>query len=168
MTSLTLKLPTIPSLISDDVQVSEPLCRYLIRVKLSALGGRSMRGIERAFAAVLLLAAIGGAAVFASESGRGLAAAVHLAAPPDQHLAAPGSVLVAPTASAGHSRPVSRPAALPAPVTAPRAVSRKTTPVRPATLVPARTEPRRAPQTPTRAPSPVPAPAPVAAPADAP
>ena len=71
MTSLTLKLPTIPSLISDDVQVSEPLCRYLIRVKLSALGGRSMRGIERVFAAILLLAAVGGAAVFARESDGG-------------------------------------------------------------------------------------------------
>ena len=39
MTSLTLKLPTILSLISDDVQVSGPFCRYLVRVMLSAVGG---------------------------------------------------------------------------------------------------------------------------------
>src|SRR5712672_2235512 len=108
MTSLTLKLPTTLSRISDDVQVSDPFCRYLIRVMLSALGGRSMRGIERVLTAILLLAAVGGAAVFARQSGSGLAGAIHLAAPPEQHLGAPGSVLIAPTASADHSQRVLR------------------------------------------------------------
>src|SRR3954465_3844226 len=109
MTSLTLKLPTI----TDHVQVSDPFCRYLIRVMLSALGGRYMRGIERVLAAILLVSAIAGAAVFARESGSGLPAAVHPAAPPARALPAPGMVLVAPTASADHSQRVLRPTASP-------------------------------------------------------
>src|SRR5579864_1436810 len=87
----------IPSLISDDPQVSGPFCRYLVRVMLSALGGGSMRGIERVLAALLLIGAVGGAAVFASHSGSSPADAVRLAAPPEQHLSGPGAVLIAPT-----------------------------------------------------------------------
>ncbi len=127
-----------------------------------------MRGIERVLAAILLLAAVGGAAVFARESGSGLAGAVHLAAPPEQHLVAPGSVLIAPTASADHSQRVLR-LALPALVTTRTALSGKTTLLRPARLVPARTQPRTAPQAPTAAPSspaPTPAPTPVATPTE--
>jgi hypothetical protein len=130
-----------------------------------------MRGVERVLAAILLLAAVGGAAVFARQSGSGLAGAVHLAAPPDQHLAAPGSVLVAPTASADHSQRELRPGA-PATLPAPRQAAGGTaTPIRPATLPPARTRPRTVPQppaapgpTPSPAPAPTPAPTPVATP----
>src|SRR4051812_39574850 len=142
MTSLTLKLP----MISDHVQVSNRFCRYLIRVMLSALGDRSMRGIERVLAAILLLAAVGGAAVFARESGSGLAGAVHLAAPPDQHPAAPGSVLVALTASADHSERVPRPAAPPTLAALRQPAGAKATPTRPTTLPGARTLPRTVPQ----------------------
>jgi hypothetical protein len=127
-----------------------------------------MRGIDRVLAAILLLAAIGGAAVFARESGSGLAGAVHLAAPPDQHLAAPGSVLVAPTASADHSQRELRPAG-PSTLAAafPQAAGGTATPARPATLPPARTRPRTVPQAPA-APGPTPAPTPSPAPAPAP
>ena len=41
-----------------------------------------MRGIEKVLGAILLLAAVGGAAVFARQSGGGLAGGLHLAAPP--------------------------------------------------------------------------------------
>src|ERR1700758_505268 len=88
----------IPSLISDDAQVPGPFCRYLVRVMLSASGGGSMRGIERVLAAVLLIGAVAGAAVFASHSGSSPAEApVRLAAPPEQHVSGPGAVLIAPT-----------------------------------------------------------------------
>jgi hypothetical protein len=117
-----------------------------------------MRGIERVLAAILLLTAVGGAAVFARQSGSGLAGAIHLAAPPEQHLGAPGSVLIAPTASADHSQRVLR-LAVPTLLTPRPALSGKVTPLRPATLVPARTEPRTAPGAPTAAPSPSPTPA---------
>lgn len=57
-----------------------------------------MRGIERVLAAVLLVGAVGGAAVFASHSGSSPGAdVVRLAAPPEQHLSGPAAVLIAPT-----------------------------------------------------------------------
>jgi len=57
-----------------------------------------MRGIERVLAAVLLIGAVAGAAVFASHSVSNPGAdAVRLAAPPEQHLSGPGAVLIAPT-----------------------------------------------------------------------
>jgi hypothetical protein len=117
-----------------------------------------MRGIERVLGAILLLVAVAGAAVFARQSGSGLAGAIHLAAPPEQHLGAPGSVLIAPTASADHSQRVLR-LAVPTLLTPRPALSGKITPLRPATLVPARTQPRRVPGAPTAAPSPSPTPA---------
>ena len=83
----------------------------------------------------------GGAAVFARESGSGLAGAVHFAAPPDQHLAAPGTVLIAPTVSADHSQRVLRLAVSPLVTTRLPALSVKTTPLRPATIVPSARSP---------------------------
>jgi hypothetical protein len=116
-----------------------------------------MRGVERVLAAILLVAAVGGAAVFARQSGSGLVEAVHLAAPPPQHLAAPGTVLIAPTSSADHSRRVLR---LPvsARMTARPAEKAQSTPLRPLTVVQPRS--RQQPQ----AAIPAAAPAPVAAP----
>src|ERR1700674_1108838 len=97
MTSLSLKLPTVTSLTSDDVQGSGPPCRYLDRVMLSAVGGESMRGIDRVLAVILLAGAVGGAAAFARHSGSDSAArVVHLAVPPLQHVEAPETVLIAP------------------------------------------------------------------------
>jgi hypothetical protein len=127
-----------------------------------------MRGIERVLAAILLLTAVGGAAVFAHESGSGLAGAVHFAAPPDQHLAAPGTVLIAPTGSADHSQRVLRLAVSPLVTTRLPALSVKTTPLRPATIVPSRGEPgtqtRTVPQAPTPSPIPDVTPTPIATP----
>jgi outer membrane biosynthesis protein TonB len=57
-----------------------------------------MRGIGRVLAGVLLVGAVGGAAAFARQSGNDLSAqAVELAAPPLQHIGAPGTVLFART-----------------------------------------------------------------------
>jgi len=57
-----------------------------------------MRGIVRVPAALLLIGAVAGAAVFASHSGSSPSAdAVRLAAPPEQHLSGPAAVLIAPT-----------------------------------------------------------------------
>lgn len=114
-----------------------------------------MRGIERVLTGIVLVAAVGGAAVFARQSGSGLAGAVHLAAPPEQHLAAPGLVLIAPTASADHSQSVLGLAVSPLLQTRP-ALSGKTTPLRPATIVPTLTQPRTAPEAPGAGPSPAP------------
>lgn len=121
-----------------------------------------MRGIERVLAAILLLAAVGGAALFARESGSGPVRAVHLAAPPQQHLAAPGTVLIAPTSSPDHSQWVLRLAVSPQVTTRP-ATSAQGTPLRPVTIV----RPRPRPQPPAPAPSPTPTatPTPVAMPA---
>ena len=69
-----------------------------------------MSGIGRVLAGVLLVGAVGGAAAFARESGSDLSAApaIGLAAPPPQHIGAPGTVLYArtppPVAVAIHSR----------------------------------------------------------------
>ena len=57
-----------------------------------------MRGIDRVLAVVLLLGAVGGAAAFARHSGSdSTARTVDLAAPPLQHVTAPGTVVIAPT-----------------------------------------------------------------------
>ena len=57
-----------------------------------------MRGIDRVIAVILLVGAVGGAAAFARQSGSDpTARGVHLAAPPLQHVGAPGTVLIAPT-----------------------------------------------------------------------
>ncbi len=57
-----------------------------------------MRGIDRFFAVILLVGAVGGAAAFARQSGSdSTAQGVDLAAPPLQHSAAPAAVLIAPT-----------------------------------------------------------------------
>jgi len=57
-----------------------------------------MRGIDRLLAGVLLVGAVGGAAVFARQSGSDPSVrAVELAAPPLQHLRAPGTVLLTQT-----------------------------------------------------------------------
>src|SRR4051812_15766987 len=119
MTSLSLKLPMVLSLTSNDVQVSGPSCRYLDRVMLSAVGGASMRGIDRVLAVLLLLGAVGGAAAFARQSGSESASpGVDLAAPPLQHVAAPGTFFIAPKLV----RPVRVPPARP--VTTPQATPR--------------------------------------------
>src|SRR5690242_6889360 len=97
MTSLTLKLPTVFPFVSSHVQAFGPPCRYLIRVMLSAGRPGTMRGIERVFAGILLLAAIAGAAAFAHGLGRTVATPapqVHLASPPPQHASAPGTVVI--------------------------------------------------------------------------
>jgi outer membrane biosynthesis protein TonB len=57
-----------------------------------------MRGIDRLLAAILLLGAVAGAAAFARQSGNySTAQGVDLAAPPLQHVAAPGTFFIAPT-----------------------------------------------------------------------
>ena len=126
-----------------------------------------MRGIDRVLAAVLLIGAVAGAAVFASHSGSNAAVdAVRLAAPPEQHLSGPGAVLIAPTPadrSQGlrvvRAAPavVSIPAIRQAGVAALSEPAKQTVRLRPITpLAPA---PGAAP---TPSPAPVPAPAPVA------
>ena len=56
-----------------------------------------MRGIDRVLAVILLLGAVGGAAAFARQSGSESASrSVDLAAPPLQHVEAPGTFFIAP------------------------------------------------------------------------
>ena len=58
-----------------------------------------MRSIDRFLAGILLAGAVGGAAVFARHSGSDSSAhAVDLAAPPPQHIGAPGTVALPPPA----------------------------------------------------------------------
>src|SRR5512141_1379219 len=60
---------------------------------LSARGGANMRGMHRLLAAILLAGAVGGITVFTRHLGRvPEPVAVRLAAPPPQHLTAPGAV----------------------------------------------------------------------------
>jgi hypothetical protein len=133
-----------------------------------------MRGIERVPAAVLLMGAVGGAAVFASHSGSPGADAVRLGAPPEQHLSGPGAVLIAPT-PADRSQALRVVRAAPAVVSIPAighaggAVAlihpaKQTVRLRP--ITPLSPVPVTAP-TPSPSPSPVPVPAP-AAPVQAP
>ena len=57
-----------------------------------------MRNIDRFLAVILLVGAVGGVAVFANQSGSDSSAqAIDLAAPPLQHIGAPGTVLFAHT-----------------------------------------------------------------------
>lgn len=57
-----------------------------------------MRGINRFLAGILLAGAVAGAAVFARHSGRDSSAyVVELAAPPQQHVGAPGTLLFTPS-----------------------------------------------------------------------
>jgi hypothetical protein len=64
---------------------------------LSAVGGEIMRGIDRVIAVLLLLGAVGGAAAFARQSGiESTSRGVDLAAPPFQHVEAPGTFFIAP------------------------------------------------------------------------
>src|SRR5438067_1421047 len=73
---------------------------------LSAVGGENMRGIDRVLIVILFLAGVGGAAAFARHSGSDSAArGVPLAAPPSQHLEAPGAILVAPTPALSRVKP---------------------------------------------------------------
>jgi hypothetical protein len=73
---------------------------------LSAVGGENMRGIDRVLAVVLLLGAVGGAAAFARHSGSdSTARTVDLAAPPLQHVTAPGTVVIAPTPAPTRVKP---------------------------------------------------------------
>ena len=66
-----------------------------------------MRGIDRVLAVILLLGAVGGAAAFARHSGSDSAArTVDLAAPPLQHVRAPGTILIAPTPAPRRVKPV--------------------------------------------------------------
>jgi hypothetical protein len=110
-----------------------------------------MRGIDRVLAVLLLLGAVGGAAAFARQSGRETASpGVDLAAPPFQHVQAPGSFFVAPRLiSPVKVAPVRR-------VTIPQA-----TPRPPTRAVPAQNRPQPAIARPSAAP---PAPAAVQAP----
>jgi hypothetical protein len=65
---------------------------------MSAVGVESMRGLDRVLAGIVLAGAVGGVAVFARHSGTSSPAhAVALAAPPLQHIGAPGTVLFAQT-----------------------------------------------------------------------
>ena len=116
-----------------------------------------MRGIDRVLAVILLAGAVGGAAAFARHSGSdSTPRGVHLAAPPLQHVRAPGTVLIAPMPAA---KRVSPPKAAPARrVTIPQATLR-----RPAKVV----QPQNRPQPPEPKPAPAPvqaAPAPVQTP----
>lgn len=124
-----------------------------------------MRGIDRLLAVLLLLGAVGGAAAFARQSGSESASSgVELAAPPLQHVDAPGTFFLAPKLV----RPVK--VAPPRRVTIPQAAPR---PPAPAVQPPSRPEAPAAQPTPAvaqAAPAPVQAaaPAPVEAPAPAP
>jgi hypothetical protein len=65
-----------------------------------------MRGIDRLIAVILLVGAVGGAAAFARHSGSdSTARSVHLAAPPLQHVGAPGTVLIDPTPALTRVKP---------------------------------------------------------------
>src|SRR4030081_1477699 len=73
----------------------------------SAVGGESMRGIDRVLAVILLLGSVGGAAAFARHSGNdSTAPIVGLAVPPPQHVTHPGTVLMAPTPAPRRVKPV--------------------------------------------------------------
>ena len=66
-----------------------------------------MRGIDRVLAVILLLGSVGGAAAFARHSGNdSTAPIVGLAAPPQQHVTDPGTVLMAPTPAPRRVKPV--------------------------------------------------------------
>src|SRR4030081_1668074 len=109
MTSLSLKLPTVTSFTSDDVQVSGPSCRYPNRVMLSAVGGENMRGIDRVIAVILLVGAVGGAAAFARQSGNEPASqGVALSMPPLQHVESPGTFFIAPRLTSPNRAPARR------------------------------------------------------------
>lgn len=116
-----------------------------------------MRGIDRLLAAVLLAVAVGGAAVFARQSGSGSTAQpFQLAAPPLQHVTAPGAVFIAPTPAPAHvavtvRAPVERAASPPAEaapvsrVTVPEPTP-ELTPRPPVAVVPAQPQPKTQPQ----------------------
>jgi outer membrane biosynthesis protein TonB len=118
-----------------------------------------MRGIDRLLAAILLLGAVGGAAAFARQSGSdSTAQGVDLAAPPLQHVAAPGTFFIAPTPSkpakvAPARRVMIPPATPPGPAPAVQPPSRPESPV----VQPA---PAAVPAAPPPVPVPAPAPAP--------
>ncbi len=142
-----------------------------------------MRGIDRVLAVLLLLGAVGGAAAFARQSGNesvspGVAA---LAAPPLQHVDAPGTFFVAPRlispAKVAPARRVTIPQATPRPPA--RAVEPQSRPQPPVPQPPVPQPPVpqppvpqppaaphapvavQAPPAPVQAPEPAPAPAPV-------
>ena len=125
-----------------------------------------MRGIDRFLAAMLLLGAVGGAAAFARESGiDSTAQGIDLAAPPLQHVAAPGTFFIAPTpgkpAKVARARRVTIPRATPPP---PASVVHPPSPPEPPLVVEPAPAPVPSAPPPVQVPVPVPAPAPVQTP----
>ena len=126
-----------------------------------------MRGIDRVLAVILLLGAVGGAAAFARQSGSESASrGVYLAAPPLQHVEAPGSFFIAPRlispAKVAPPRRVTIPQAAPRPPS--RAVQPQSPPQPPVAQPPV-AQPPAAPPAPAAVQAP---PAPVQTPAPAP
>jgi hypothetical protein len=126
-----------------------------------------MRGIDRVLAVILLLGAVGGAAAFARQTGSDATSlGVDLAAPPLQHVAAPGTFFVAPALThpakvAAAPRVTIGPAAPQQPA---QAIQPLSTPLPPAAEPPATDAPPAAtPDASTPAPPPAQAPAPAPA-----
>ena len=121
-----------------------------------------MRGIDRVLAVILLLGAVGGAAAFARQSGSESASrGVYLAAPPLQHVEAPGSFFIAPRlispAKVAPARRVTIPQASPRPpARAVQAQSRPQPPVAQPSAAPPAPAAVQAPPAPVQTPAPAP------------